>query len=96
MKRDRRSRGARRKYRCLSTTVRRGLPGHEGREHTDDIDICTSSSTVIVLVLKVQVGITGSAQLLLRGDPSKTPGSVVPAKNRSEFDQLPRIKGTTH
>lgn len=69
------------------------MSGREGQEHTDDIDCCAASSSAVVLVLKVQGGVTGSAQLLLGGDPSETPGSIISVEGRSEFHQLPQAKG---
>lgn len=91
MRRDRQSPREQCKYRCLLAIVSRSPLNREGQECTNDINNCAGSSGVVVVVHKV-VAATVSAQLLKRGDPSKTPGSAGPVGNRSEFDWFPRVK----
>lgn len=47
-------------------TVSEGVLDRESQGRTDDIDSCAASGGIIILVLEVQGGITGSTQFVLR------------------------------
>jgi hypothetical protein len=66
MRPARQMRGDRRRYQCLPATLSGGVLDREDQGRTDDIDSCAASGGTIILVLEVQGGITGPAQLVLR------------------------------